>query len=163
MWTSFVFEAAFALGALEFFRKLCRKVSWSVLETLSQFFWIESVSVYCFFMSFQTDWMMIRSDLCVEQTKITGLLQLMTKINVWKLKLIFPTDTLQQKIEITDLKAFLAVDNTIVLIILSTTVDLCCFNIKHVYWPTQHNHHEAPSNHDCRYWRPQNTTTQSHH
>ncbi len=40
---------------------------------------IYSVSVYCFFMSFQTDWMMIRSDLCVEQTKITGLLQLMTK------------------------------------------------------------------------------------
>ncbi len=28
------------------------------------------------------------------------------KINVWKCKLIFPTDTLQQKIEITDLKQF---------------------------------------------------------
>ncbi len=28
------------------------------------------------------------------------------KMNVWKCKLIFPTDTLQQKIEITDLKPF---------------------------------------------------------
>ncbi len=30
----------------------------------------------------------------------------MAKINVWKCKLIFPIDTLQQKIEITDLKPF---------------------------------------------------------
>ncbi len=30
------------------------------------------------------------------------------KMNVWKCKLIFPTDTLQQNIEITDLKPFLA-------------------------------------------------------
>ncbi len=29
-------------------------------------------------------------------------------MNVWKYKLIFPTDTLQQNIEITDLKPFLA-------------------------------------------------------
>ncbi len=28
------------------------------------------------------------------------------KINVWKCKLIFPTDTLQQRIEITDVKPF---------------------------------------------------------
>ncbi len=28
------------------------------------------------------------------------------KMSVWKYKLIFPTDTLQQKIEITDLKPF---------------------------------------------------------
>ncbi len=34
------------------------------------------------------------------------------KINVWKCKLIFPPDTLQQKIEITDLKTFLAAENT---------------------------------------------------
>ncbi len=42
-------------------------------------------------------------------------------MNVWKCKL-FPTDTLQQKIEITDLKPFLAGENTSVLIILATTV-----------------------------------------
>ncbi len=34
-------------------------------------------------------------------------------------KLIFPTDTLQQKIEITDLKPFLAAENTSVIIILT--------------------------------------------
>ncbi len=37
---------------------------------------------------------------------LTGLLQLNGKINVWKCKLIFPSDTLQQKIEITNLKPF---------------------------------------------------------
>ncbi len=46
-------------------------------------------------------------------------------MNVWKCKLIFPTDTLQQKIEITDLKPFLAAENTSVLIILSITVCVC--------------------------------------
>ncbi len=40
------------------------------------------------------------------------------KMNVCKCKLIFPTDTRQQKIEITDFKIFL---NTSVLIILATT------------------------------------------
>ncbi len=44
------------------------------------------------------------------------------KMNVWKCKLIFPTDTLQQKIETTDLKPCLADSNTSVLIILATTV-----------------------------------------
>ncbi len=44
------------------------------------------------------------------------------KMNVWKCKLIFPTDTLQQKIETTDLKPCLADANTSVLIILATTV-----------------------------------------
>ncbi len=43
-------------------------------------------------------------------------------MNVCKCKLIFPSDTLQQKIEITDLKPFLAADNTSVLIILATAV-----------------------------------------
>ncbi len=52
-------------------------------------------SLFCFFMSFQTDWMMIRSHLCVEHKNVTGLLQLMEKNNVWKHKLICPTDTLQ--------------------------------------------------------------------
>ncbi len=44
------------------------------------------------------------------------------KINVWKCKLIFPTDTLQQQIEMTDLKLCFACENTSVLIILATTV-----------------------------------------
>ncbi len=44
------------------------------------------------------------------------------KINFWKCKLIFPTDTLQQTIEITDLKPILAGENIRVLIILATTV-----------------------------------------
>ncbi len=44
------------------------------------------------------------------------------KMKVWKCKLIFPSDTLQQKIEIIDLKPFLAGENTSVLIILATTV-----------------------------------------
>ncbi len=47
-------------------------------------------------------------------------------MNVWKCKLIFPTDTLQQKIEITDLKPFLAGENTSVPIILATTVCVVC-------------------------------------
>ncbi len=34
------------------------------------------------------------------------------KINVWKCKLIFPTDSLQQKIDKTDLNNFLAGENT---------------------------------------------------
>ncbi len=43
-------------------------------------------------------------------------------MNVWKCKLIFPTDTLQQKIEITDLKPFLAAGNISVVIMFATTV-----------------------------------------
>ncbi len=39
--------------------------------------------------------------------------------------MIFPTDTLQQKIEITDFKPFLAAENTSVQIILATTVVIC--------------------------------------
>ncbi len=36
----------------------------------------------------------------------------MAKLMFWKCKPIFPTDTLQQNIEITDLKPFLASENT---------------------------------------------------
>ncbi len=89
------------------------------------------LSVFCFFMSFQKDWMMMRSDLCMEHWLLTDslckqkshwVITINGKINVWKCKLIFPTDTLHQKIEITDLKPFLAGKNTSVLIILATTV-----------------------------------------
>ncbi len=74
---------------------------------------------------------MIRSDLCVEHSLLSDslckqksywIITIIGKMNVWKYKLIFPTDTLQQKIEITDLKPFLAGENTSVLIILATTV-----------------------------------------
>ncbi len=37
------------------------------------------------------------------QTKISLFITINGKMNVWKCKLIFPTDTLQQKIKITDL------------------------------------------------------------
>ncbi len=40
-------------------------------------------------------------------------------MNIWKYKLLFPTDTLQQKIKITYLKPFLAIENTSFLIILA--------------------------------------------
>ncbi len=43
-------------------------------------------------------------------------------LNVWKCKIIFPTDTLQQKIETTDLKLFLAAENTSAVIILASAV-----------------------------------------
>ncbi len=45
-------------------------------------------------------------------------------MNVWKCKLIFPTDTIQQKIDITDLKLFVSGENTSVLIILATAVNV---------------------------------------
>ncbi len=87
------------------------------------------VSLFCFFMSFRTDWMMVRSDLCVEllsdslcKQKSHWIITINGKMNVWKCKLIFNTDTLQQKIEITDLKPFLSGENTSILIILATTV-----------------------------------------
>ncbi len=60
--------------------------------------------------------------LAVLRQKSHWIITINGKINVWKCKLIFSTDTLQQKIEITDLKPFLAAENTSVLIILATTV-----------------------------------------
>ncbi len=59
-------------------------------------------------------------------------------MNVWKCKLIFPTDTLQQKIEITDLKPFLAGENTSVLIILATTV-ICIKHLPVYKWKHYYN------------------------
>ncbi len=71
--------------------------------------------------------MMIRSDLCgalaAVRQKSHWIITINGKMNVCKCKLIFPTDTLQQKIEITDLKnIFLAGENTSVLSILATTI-----------------------------------------
>ncbi len=73
----------------------------------------------------QTDDDQIRSlcgALAVVRQKSHWIITIIGKINVWKCKLIFPIDTLQQKIEITDLKSFLAGENTSVLILLATAV-----------------------------------------
>ncbi len=76
-----------------------------------------------------------RSDTCVEHWLLSD--SLCKQKSYWvvtnngkmvcKCKLIFPTDSLQQKIEITDLKPFLAGKNTSVLIILATTVYIYIF------------------------------------
>ncbi len=90
--------------------------------------------------------MMIRSDLCVEhwllleslcKQKSHWIITINGKMNVWKCKLIFPTGTLQQKIEITDLKPFLTGENTSVLIILATTV--CIYSKTKNYSDTRYN------------------------
>ncbi len=46
----------------------------------------------------------VSDSLCKQ--KYNWIITINGKMNVWKCKLIFPTDTLQQKIEITDLKPF---------------------------------------------------------
>ncbi len=112
MWPSFVFKAAFALGALAhsfsgiFAGRFLKDVATALLDLVC-------LSLFCFFMSFQTDWMMMRSDICVEhwllsdslcKQKSHWIIKINGKVNVWKCKPIFPTDTLQQKIEITDFK-----------------------------------------------------------
>ncbi len=63
------------------------------------------------------DYDQIRSDLCVEHWLLSDslciqkshwiIITINSINNVWKWKLIFPTNTLQQNIEITDLKLFL--------------------------------------------------------
>ncbi len=76
--------------------------------------------LFCFFVSFQTNWMM-RSDLCVEHRLLSDslckqkshwIITINGQNNVWKCKLIFPADTLQKKIEITDFKPFFVGENT---------------------------------------------------
>ncbi len=86
-----------------------------------------SLSQFVLFLHVSPDrLMMIRSDLCVEHWLLSDslckqkshwiIITINGKMNVWKYKLIFPTDTLQQKIQITDLNP------VSVLIILATTV-----------------------------------------
>ncbi len=59
----------------------------------------------------------MRSDLCAEHWLLSDknlwIITINGKLNVWKCKLIFPTDSLEQKIEITDLKPFLAIEKTV--------------------------------------------------
>ncbi len=80
----------------------------------------------------------MRSDLCVEhwlfsdslcKQKSHWIITINGNMNAWKCKLIFPTDAIQQKIEITDLKPFLTGINTSFLIILGTTVALIIYSI----------------------------------
>ncbi len=84
----------------------------------------------------------MRSDLCVEHwlfseslctLKSHWIITINCKINVWKCKLIFPTETLQQNIEITDLNPFLTGINTGVLIILGATVALIIYVQTYVF------------------------------
>ncbi len=91
------------------------------------------LSLFCFFMFFQTDWMTVRSDLCVEhwllsdslcKQKSHWIITINGKNNVWKCKLIFPADTLQKKIEITDFKPFFVGENTCGLRLLHSTVHI---------------------------------------
>ncbi len=57
-------------------------------------------------MSFQTDWWWSDQISVWSKQKSHWIITINGKMNVWKCKLIFPTDTLQQKIEITDFKPF---------------------------------------------------------
>ncbi len=92
------------------------------------FIWILSVSVCSLFVIpdrlDEDEMRSLCGALAVVRQKSHWIIIVNVKMNVWKCKckLIFPTDTLQQNIEITDLKPFLDGENTSVLIILATTV-----------------------------------------
>ncbi len=131
MRTFFAFTAAFALVALAhsffFFFQFLKHLG-DVATVLLD---LVGLSYFCFFISFQTDWRMMRSDLCVEhwlssdslcKQKSHWIITINGKMNVWKCKLLTLTDTLQLKIAITDLNKFLAGENTSVLIILAIIV-----------------------------------------
>ncbi len=87
-----------------------REASWRRCHSSSGF----SLSQFVLFLHVIPErLMMIRSDLCVEhrlmsdslcKQKSHWIITINGKINVCKCKLIFPTDTQQQKVEITDLK-----------------------------------------------------------
>ncbi len=50
---------------------------------------LDRLSLFSFFLSFQTDWMMMRSDLCVERWQLSKshwIITINAKINVWKCK-----------------------------------------------------------------------------
>ncbi len=61
-----MFKAAFVLGALE------QSFSGAFLKRLGDTVLLDLVclSLFCFCMSLQPDWMMIRSDLCVEHKNL---------------------------------------------------------------------------------------------
>ncbi len=108
------FKAAFALGALahSFSRSFAARsleASWIHYHSSSGF----SLSQFILFLHVIPDRLdddemrSLCGTLAVVRQKSHWLVTINGKMYVWKCKLIFPTDTLQQKIEITDLKAFL--------------------------------------------------------
>ncbi len=132
MWPSYAFKAAFALGALVHsfsgsFAGRSLEVSWRRCHSSSGF----SLSQFVLFLHVIPDrlvgdqisvWSTGCSQTPCANKNLTRLLKLMTKWMFTNVKLIFPSEILQQKIEITDLKPFLTGENTSVLIILATTV-----------------------------------------
>ncbi len=85
-----MFEAAFALGVLA--------------QSFSGSFAVRFVSV-CSVSSCQSRQIRSRCGaLAAVRLNSHWIITINGKMNVWKCKLIFPTDTLQRKIEITDLK-----------------------------------------------------------
>ncbi len=97
------------------------EASWRRLQSSSGF----SLSQFVLFLHVSPDRLdddQIRSfcgALAVVRQKYNWVITIHGKMNVWKCKRIFPTDTLQQNIEITDLKHFLDAENTSVLIVLA--------------------------------------------
>ncbi len=123
---TFISTVAFADRFLEASWRLCHSSSGFSLSQFVPFIYV---------IPDRLDDDQIRSDLCVDHWQLSDslckqkshwIIIINGKMNVWKCKIIFPTDTLQQKIEITVLKPFLDGENTSVLIILATTV---CDNI----------------------------------
>ncbi len=87
------------------------EASWRCCHSSSGF----SLSQFVLFLHIIQDrLMMIRSDLSVvHKQKSHRIITINGQMNVWKCKLIFPTDTLQQKMRVlTDLKPFLVCENT---------------------------------------------------
>ncbi len=122
VWASFVFKAAFARVFQEALQERFLEASRRRLHSSSGF----SPYQFVLFLHNTPDrLMMIRSHLCVEHwlfsDKNHWIITINDKNNVFKCKLIFPTDTLHQNIEITDLKPFLAGGNTSVVKMLTPT------------------------------------------
>ncbi len=130
MWAHYAFKTAFTPCALahSFSGSSAGRfleASWRRCHSSSGF----SLSRFVLFLHvFPDRLMMIRSDLCVEHWLLSDSLckqksyWINGKNNVCKCKLLFSTDTLQQKIEITDLKPFFVGENTSGLRLLHSSV-----------------------------------------
>ncbi len=95
------------------------------------------LSLFCFFMSFQTDWTMIRSDLCVEHWLLSE------KISHWIITINWKNECLEMYISYWHTTAkdrnnllktiFFDGENTSVLLILATTVYMCIYICMYIY------------------------------
>ncbi len=108
-----------------------------------------SLSQFVLFLHVIQIGLMIRSDLCLEllavvRQKYHWIITINGKINVWKCKLIFPSDTLHKNIKITDLKPFLAAENTSVLIIY-IYIYICVYIYVYIYIYIYTHTHTVPS------------------